>query len=296
MNDFLNSDLAIEQNGGRSFLDSVAEEYSEEENEGCTICTLDISTDELSEKYGRRKGRYITIFCNKIWLADEYELDSISRVVSYQIDEMCKMIIKNKRISELSVLVAGLGNIDITSDALGPLVLGELNITRHMKEIYKNILGKSSFASVCALQTGVLAKTGIESSVILKEVSDSVKPDLIIVVDALASRSTERLGSTVQISDAGISPGAGIGNTQGEISERVLGVPVIALGVPTVVNSATLVCDVLERAGIEINDNRLSKILDVERKFFVSPKECDIIVRLCAKMLASAINRCFGVL
>jgi spore protease len=148
---------------------------------------------------------------------------------------------------------------------------------------------------VSAISPGVLGQTGIETLDIVKGAVSSVHPDLIIAIDALAARSCERLGATVQISDSGISPGSGIGNRRSAISFDTVGVPVMALGVPTVVDSATLVREVLLLSGYKNISADIDKILNSGRSFFVSPKECDAMIKCICKLFSTSIGRAFGI-
>ena len=170
---------------------------------------------------------------------DENYHQEISGEVSMQLREIIPELEK-----ESSILVVGLGNRDVTADALGPNVVDNLTVTRHMvKEFGKAAYGKKRMHVTSALIPGVMAKTGMESAEIIKGVVEKTKPDAVIVIDALAARSIRRLNRTVQISDAGIHPGSGVGNNRNVITRESLGVPVIAIGVPTVVDAATIVND-----------------------------------------------------
>ncbi len=290
MNNRIHSDLALESSYALRKNITEAGEYSEAEKNGIKICRLDISSPALAKKYGRECGRYITAMCGKIWLFSEEELNNASEVLGNELRETIHNISNAKITEDFSVLVAGLGNAEITPDAIGPKVLSRLTVTRHITQISRDIFNKIGQCSVSAIAPGVLAQTGIETLELIKGAVDSTSPDVIIAVDALAARSCERLASTVQISDCGINPGSGIGNLRMAINEENLGVPVIAIGVPTVVDSATLVYDALERAGIEGVDSKLKDVLDNEKSFFVSPKESDVIVDSVSMMLARAID------
>ena len=147
------------------------------------------------------------------------------------------------------MMVVGLGNRDVTADALGPNVVDNLTITRHMvKEFGKAAYGKNRIHMISGLIPGVMAKTGMESAEIIKGVVEKTRPDVVVVVDALAARSTKRLNRTIQVTNTGIHPGSGIGNHRNSITKESLGVPVIAIGVPTVVDAATIVNDAMEKA------------------------------------------------
>ena len=291
MNENIHSDLALESSALMRENSESMSEYSEETLGDIKICKLVIDTKELEQKYNRSQGTYVTVMCGKIQslLDDPFEIcaDAIAK-------ELRKMIsyVTSKGISNtMSVLVAGLGNSDITPDSIGPLTVSHLTVTRHIKEMSKELFGAIGQCSVSAIAPGVLAQTGIETLELIRGVSERIKPDVIIAVDALAARSCERLASTVQISDCGISPGSGIGNLRKAINKENLGIPVIALGVPTVVDSATLVYDALEKAGITEIGESLKGVLDNERGFFVSPKESDIISERIGNLLALSLDK-----
>ena len=195
--------------------------------------------------------------------------------------------------SNLSVFVAGLGNADLTPDAIGPQTVRRLTATRHLRQYEGELYRATGCSSLSALSPGVLGQTGIETSELLRGAVNSTHPDVIIAIDALTARNCDRLCATVQLSDTGIEPGSGVGNHRRPITYKSMGVPVIALGVPTVVNSATLVWDALQKAGIDGEDTRLQKVLESGKSFFVSPKESDLICESIARLFASAIGLAF---
>ena len=189
--------------------------------------------------------------------------------------------------------MAGLGNAELTADAIGPKTVGMLTATRHLREHEGGLYRRLGCSSLSAMAPGVLGQTGIETLELLRGAVRFVRPDIVILVDALAARSCDRLAATVQISDVGISPGSGVGNHRSAITRESLGVPVISVGVPTVVNSATLVYDALTEAGIETIDDSLHKVLKSGRSFFVSPKESDVITHEVARLLSRSIALAF---
>jgi len=199
------------------------------------------------------------------------------------------------------VLVVGLGNREATPDALGPLAIDELVVTRHLiLQLGEEFRRKYHLTSFCALAAGVLAQTGMESGEIIKSVVEELHPDIVIAIDALASRSTERLGTTVQITDTGIYPGAGIGNNRQALNKDTLGVPVIAVGVPTVVDAATILRErmgnYLRKKGV--SETECEEILkeageDDGQVLFVTPKGIDELVHRAGETVAEAINLCF---
>lgn len=257
------------------------------------VCSeLIISKDE--EAYFEKKaGRYVTMSPGKLWLWDDEKAESFAGALADELIRFTEEAISGEITPETSVLVCGLGNRFITADALGPQTLDKLTVTRHMMG-NGSIFDQLGCSSIAAVAPGTLGQTGIEAQRLLSGAVAEAKPDAVIVIDALAAKSTERLCRTVQLSDSGIRPGSGIGNSRSEISRESIGVPVISVGVPTVVDSSTLVCDVLEQAGFDEVSDEITQILESGRDFFVSPKECDIITDSLSAILASAIEKAFG--
>ena len=291
MKNYVYSDLAIE-----SPIQPSAKELSEKIISGAKVTTLKIDSKESAEKYGRERGRYVTVSFEKVWLLGDEELERVAGVIARELTEIIKGSVKKNLEGDFTVLVVGLGNSDITPDAIGPLTLSELTVTRHLKDIAPEFYSETGLCSVSAFAPGVLAQTGIETLELIRGAVENVRPDAVIAVDALAARSCARLGTTVQISDTGISPGSGIGNRRKAINKSNLGVPVIALGAPTVVDSATLVYDALEKAGITEISDELDKVLKNGRGFFVCPKECDVITSNVSLLLARSLDNAFAML
>lgn len=291
MKNYIYSDLALESSYAMRSGISESPEYSEKNEGDIKLCKLDISSPELSEKYGRGIGIYVTVFCEKIWLMTDKQTDDASKVISEELREMLKNSSKKDIDKDFSVLVVGLGNSEITPDSIGPRTVSRLTVTRHIKDIAPELFNDIGQCSVSAIAPGVLGQTGIETLDLIKGTVRKIHPDAVIAIDALASRSCDRLATTVQISDNGINPGSGIGNLRDGINRESLGVPVIALGVPTVVDSSTLVYDALERAEIEDVSDKLRSVLDNGRGFFVSPKESDLIAESVSLLLSESIDR-----
>ena len=218
-------------------------------DENIKISKVKITNKNGEEALGKAIGNYITIDVKNLKIAEEEDIQKASEVVTNELREILKLHIDKQG----EVLVVGLGNIYVTPDALGPKVINEIDVTRHLINYLPQYVEEGTRA-VSAIAPGVLGTTGIETVEILKGIVQNIKPKLIIVIDALASRSIDRISSTIQISDTGIVPGAGVGNTRQEISERSLGIPVVSMGIPTVVELATLVSD-----GIDIFIDRLQK-------------------------------------
>ena len=219
----------------------------------------------------------------------------ICDLIGRKIVDMAAETTGKKIDKKFCVLVAGLGNSDITADAIGPLTIKNLTVTRHLREMEPKIYSSLGFCEIAALSPGVLGQTGIETVELIRGAVQNCTPDIVIVIDALAARSCERLAATVQISDAGIRPGSGIGNMRMAINTETLGVPVISVGIPTVVNSSTLVYEALNRAGIKEYSQELQEVLENGRSFFVTPKESDIITKQLSLLLSDALSMAFTV-
>ncbi len=284
--EFIRTDLASEAKEAANIENIRGISYRETELHGVAVSDMKISSEEGSSIIGKPVGRYITVECKKSWLLSDEEKEN---VISALTDYIIELIPKGEK----TVLVVGLGNRDITPDSLGPRTVDSLIVTRHVKEFDRKLFDSIGQEEVAAVAPGVVGQTGIETLELIRGAVERVKPDVVIAVDALAARSVDRLGSTLQLSDTGISPGSGIGNRRREINRTSIGVPVIAIGVPTVVDSSTLVYDALSKAGIEDIDDPLKKVLENGRSFFVSLKESDVAVAESASLISSALNRAF---
>ncbi|MBR0443224.1 MAG: GPR endopeptidase [Clostridia bacterium] len=256
-----------------------------------SLQSLRICTEEASRRLERPVGEYVTVTCGPIWRLDKDEQEELEGVVARVLSRMLRQETKKPIDGCLEVLVIGLGNSEITADAVGPQAVRELLVTRHLKEQEPDIFRRMECCAVSALAPGVLGQTGMEVAEVVAGAVRRCHPDAIVAIDALAARSCDRLAATVQLSNAGIAPGSGIGNDRCALDQKSLGVPVIALGIPTVVDSSTLVYDALRQAGIGEVDERLKKILENGRRFYVSPKESDMITSRTALLVAHAINR-----
>lgn len=226
----------------------VKEEYDEMLE--MRITTVDITTENGAKTMGKPVGTYITVEAPNMAVPDEDYHREISKKLAVYLEKLFQKSIKQGNTipgEEFSVLVAGLGNRQVTPDSLGPRVAEQLQITRHIvKEYGRYAMGKEKACLVSAVVPGVMGMTGMETVEILKGIVGETKPDVIIAVDALAARSSKRLNRTIQIADTGIHPGSGVGNTRCALTEETLGVPVIAIGVPTVVDAVTIVNDTME--------------------------------------------------
>jgi len=252
---------------------------------------LRIETREAAQSLGRPVGEYVTLHSGKLWKMEQAAEEALERELARQVVRLVERESGRCLGAGVSVLVVGLGNRAITADALGPLVVDGLLVTRHLREQEPDIFCRMDCCAVSALAPGVLGQTGMEAAEVVAGAVRRARPDAIIAVDALAARECDRLATTVQLSDAGIAPGSGIGNDRCALTRGGMGVPVIALGIPTVVDSSTLVYDALCRAGIHQVGGRLREILENGRRFYVSPKEADLITERTSRLVARALNR-----
>lgn len=259
-----------------------------------TISTLHIDTAEAERELKTPRGSYVTLECGRFDRLSREEGRIVARLLAGEIRGMAKTLTNKKANGDFSVFVAGLGNAALTADAIGPKTVARLTATRHLREHEEGLYHSFGCSALSALAPGVLGQTGIETLELLKGVVSRIGPDLVLVIDALAARSCERLASTVQISNVGIAPGSGVGNHRLAISKKTLGVPVIALGIPTVVDSATLVYDALQTAGIERIDRSIEQVLHSGKSFFVSLKESDVIIDKAAALFAYALSLAFA--
>ncbi|MCM1125352.1 MAG: GPR endopeptidase [Lachnospiraceae bacterium] len=268
----------------------VEEEYYEESE--IKVTRVVIETKNGSKAMGKPVGVYITLEAPAMALPDEDYHKEISDELAKQLREIIPGID-----GELSVIVVGLGNRDVTADALGPNVVDNLTITRHMvREYGRAAYNQKRVHMISGLVPGVMAKTGMETQEIIKGVVEMTSPDVVVVIDALAARSTRRLNRTIQISNAGIHPGSGVGNHRNAITEETLGVPVIAIGVPTVVDAATIVSDAFEKmmhlAGeepLEIHDD-LFNGMDELYNMYVTGKDVDYEIKQISHIICNALN------
>ncbi|MBR5515037.1 MAG: GPR endopeptidase [Clostridia bacterium] len=284
---YIRTDLASEMRETKGLGEHSGIDYREENVNGFEFQYMEIKNEEGARVLGKDIGRYITAHTGRVWLMSENEKENAVQALAKDIASFMP--------KAESVLTIGLGNREITADALGPKTVDGLLVTRHVKQYKPELFESIGQKEMAALCPGVVGQTGIETFELVEGAVKKVKPDLVIVIDALAARSVDRLAATVQISDTGIAPGSGIGNKRVKIDSMSLGVPVIAVGVPTVVDSATLVYDALERADMGECAGMLEGVLENSRSFFVSLKESDIAVNESARLLADAINLAFRI-
>ena len=288
---YISTDLVCES-GRIAPEDFVHAEYGRRKAGGATVETLTVKDCAGEEETGKAQGRYVTVSDGSLKNARAPSED-VCGAVSEELSKMIESLTGKGSASGRRVLVAGLGNRFITPDALGPRCADKVNATRHLKGAFEGFdsLGCSEVAT---LDPGVLSETGIESFDIIKGAADRIKPDVVIVVDAMAARSTSRLATTVQISDSGLAPGGGIGNRRPAINKESVGCPVISLGSPTMVSSSTLVFDAVAAAGKDGISEELEEILENGKDFFVSLNDSDLVVEHLSDVISKAINLVLG--
>ncbi len=265
------TDLALEKiEGSTENISGVS--VDKDSNKHYCLTKIVIEDAEASNRVGKPKGTYITIEIPS--LVDHSESEEAECAVAKSLRELLPEDCS-------TVLVVGIGNISVTPDALGPKTASRVLATRHIRSSLADEIGLKGIRSVAVLSPGVLGQTGIETAEIIRGTVARIQPSAIIVIDALASLSLSRLGCTVQLSDTGINPGSGVGNRRNEISNKSLGIPVVSVGVPTVVDAATIVGDITGKQRGEIADYT---------DMMVTPREIDLTIDRAATLLSSAIN------
>lgn len=294
------TDLALEAResfpGDDVELSGVVLSEREVKDAKLKISTVEIKDDRGAKQMGKPKGTYITVEAKEYLGSSEKEEDILIQELAGLIAELCG------NIREKHVLVAGLGNREVTADSIGPRVIENLFVTRHLiRELGGEFQKKHGFGEVSAIAPGVMAQTGMESFEILSGIVKETKAELIILIDALAARSTERLNTTIQLTDTGICPGAGVGNHRKALNEETLGVRILAIGIPTVVDAATIVRDTMDSvlAGQGFSEEELSGLhreirQEATKDLFVTPKNIDESIDRMGHILADALNLCFA--
>lgn len=299
------TDMAVERNDmykkQNGQIDGV--EVQNEEKENIKITRVKITNEEGEKALNKPKGNYITLDIKNIKTIDNEQIEKISDNLA----EELRNIIKEHISDTEDILIVGLGNLYVTPDALGPKVVPEIEITRHILEYMPKAMPEDT-RPVSAISPGVLGTTGIETMEILKGIVENVKPKMLIVIDALATRSIERISSSIQIADTGIVPGAGVNNTRKEISQKTLGIPVIALGIPTVVDLASITNDCIDLFIENLQQKAMSNdylnklreqdnyeeikeaLVPKDYNMIVTPKEIDKLIENMSKIVATGIN------
>lgn len=303
------TDLAIERrdlyrkaNNIESEIDGIESE-KEEISQKISVERVKITNEEGQKAIGKPIGNYITMDIKNLKIAQEEDIEKSAETLSNELKKILDLHIDKQG----EILVVGLGNEYVTPDSLGPKVVNDIEVTRHIIKYLPQYVEEGT-RMVSAIAPGVLGTTGIETVEILKGIVDNIHPKLVIVIDALASRSIERISSSVQLSDTGIVPGAGVENKRSEISIATLGIPVIAIGIPTVVETAVLVNDCLNlfitklQQEAKSNDylNNLKEqdnydeikeaLIPADYNLIVTPKEIDSLIENMTKVVARGIN------
>lgn len=303
------TDMAVERNEIYKKQNSLAEEIDGIENANKIIKDIEISKVKITNEnganaIGKPVGNYITLDVKEIKNADEERIEEIAEIMA---DELRTVI--GEHVSDTDdILVVGLGNRYVTPDALGPKVVPEIEVTRHILEYMPKIMPEDT-RPVSAISPGVLGITGIETMEILNGIVQNIKPKMLIVIDALATRKLERISSSIQIADTGIVPGAGVNNARKEISINTLGIPVIAIGIPTVVDLATITNDCInifienlqQKAMSNSTLNELKEkdnyeeikeaLIPKDYNMIVTPKEIDKLIDNMSEIVARGINK-----
>lgn len=288
-----------------SQIDGIIVNTIDEDN--IKVTTVDVVNANGENAIGKKIGKYITMDTQDVqYLAEDQKQKLITKIVQ----QIQVLISDDKK----SIMIVGLGNVYVTPDALGPKVVKFLNITRHLFRYAKQYVG-SDTKETSAIAPGVLGTTGIETSEIIESIVNNVKPSVVIIIDSLASQSVQRVGNSIQLSNRGIVPGSGVENTRAGISEETLNIPVIALGVPTVVDMATITNEALGKAleggeqeiqefnnQVTNPNSKLLRLFDTNSRYrmiansldtenyIVTPKEIDQIIDKMAEVVASSIN------
>lgn len=266
----------------------IREFYDEEKDIRTTV--VKIETEKGAKAMGKPQGTYITMEAPNMSVPDEDYHREISKELSKHLRKLASLE------KEKSVLVVGLGNREVTPDALGPNVVQNLHITRHVLREYGTLgMGEERAHAVSGIVPGVMAQTGMETLEIIQGVAAEVKPDVIIAIDALAARSTKRLNRTIQITDTGINPGSGVGNHRDGLNAETLGIPVIGIGIPTVVDAATIVHDAMAHLLETLEEQEQKEFLEEMisphlHSMFVTPKDVDETVKRLGYTISEGLN------
>ena len=269
------SDLAMERRKASTFVEGV--EYRRDVCLGGVWERLKITSAAGERNVGRPIGLYDTLTLPRMDTIMPDDIEDAKEEIARELCRMCDMC----DVSPERILVVGLGNRELTPDAIGPSAASEVDATMHLKTEAPDLFETLGCSEICIVCPDVTSNSGMNSAEIVKSVSDTVKPTVVFAIDSLASRSEERLGNTIQVSSTGIIPGTGVGHSGIKIDEELLGVPVIAIGIPTVMST--------NRSGAEGHGERL------KGEYFVSPKGINRIVKNGAKIIGGGINQAFGI-
>ena len=289
------TDLAVEAHElarKSNKLDGVL--YKEENICGFSMTRVEILNEHSAEITGKPCGKYLTLHTGMPWNDTSDSLIRASKAVASLVREL----IDNTSASSSAILVAGLGNVTITADAIGPKSLEHVIVSRHIKTSSPALFSELGLFDIAAISPGVLSQTGVETTEIIKSLVDRISPSAVIAIDSLASKNLERLVTTIQLSDTGISPGSGMGNRRTALNIDTLGVPVISIGIPTVVDAGALAFDIIEKysKGKPEHKDFIQDIFnenEQDLKYFVTPKDADLIISCLAKVIGYGINLAF---
>ena len=249
------------------------------------VDVVTVKTPDASRITEKPMGKYVTVTTGEVWKSDKEAFENTAKTIA----DVVKQMLPRQGL----YLVAALGNDKITSDAIGPFAADNLIVSRHIKALDQRLYSSMGLGECACIVPGVMGDTGAEAFELVKGAVDMLKPSAVIVVDALASKNISRLAKTVQICDCGVSPGSGVGNARHEISHNTLGVPTIAIGVPTVVEAQTMCLDILSEVLFEnesVYKSFEEKFPDNVGRFFVCPKETDKIIKCMAKLIGYSLN------
>ncbi|MGE4353196.1 MAG: GPR endopeptidase [Oscillospiraceae bacterium] len=279
----IRTDLALEarevwQENAEKTTQLAGVKSRDEQKHGYTVTTVSILDEQGEKALCKPIGDYITIELDRLIRREENAFTDCAQLLGEVLSSLLGELPGDK-----PVLIAGLGNAVITPDAIGPWAVDNVIVTRHLKQHAPKDF--EAFRSVAALRSGVLGTTGIESARLISIVADELQPIAVIAIDALASRNMERLCRTLQITNTGIVPGSGVGNSREALSKATLGVPVIAIGVPTVVDAATLTAELAAHAGVELPADSLQS-----GDMIVTPRDIDRSARDAAKLVGYGVN------
>ena len=288
---YIRTDLASEYPDIENGKSVSGISVSKDTKDNIEITRVNVLTNEGEKLLNKPIGSYITVCFGKVQLLEENELDSICDTLSNIIKNLTQKNVLNTK--NPKILVVGLGNRFITPDAIGPLAVKGITVTRHIENKNAELFDAIKMRSISAITPGVSGQTGIDSYELVLGAVKTVQPDIVIAIDALASRSVDRLTTTIQIADTGISPGSGIGNHTKALNKASLGVPVIAVGVPTMVSSSTLVYDALDKSGVKEISGELEQILENGKSFYVTLNDCDEVVNKLSELISSSLNKAF---
>lgn len=303
------TDMAVERTDIYKKVNNIQKDINgiEAENElqkDIEISRVKITNEEGEKALAKPIGNYITLDVKNMKTADDEKIEEIAEAVANELRDVIGKHIKDTE----DILVVGLGNLEVTPDSLGPKVISNIEITRHILEYMPKLMPEDT-RPVSAISPGVLGTTGIETMEILKGIVENIKPKLLIIIDALAARSIERISSSIQIADTGIVPGAGVDNKRKEISQKTLGIPVIALGIPMVVDLASITNDCINLFIESLQQKAMSNeylnelkekdnyeeikeaLIPRDYNMIVTPKEIDILIENMSKIVSKGINK-----